>query len=424
MPTSAKPAWTRGEETTGPVQPNDQADTDSRARSRFLANITHELRTPLHGILGYAQLLHLEGGLTSVQDARIDAMLAAGEHMLQMIDKILVLAKLESESAERPLDRVDLADVARICLDLIRPPCLAKGLACTLAIDPRLPRHVMADATALRQIILNLLGNAVKFTPSGGLELRLKSVEPGAILRIEVVDTGPGIPPAQRSRLFQAFERLSAAATKDVEGAGLGLALSARLAARMRGQLGHADNPAGGSVFWLEMPLRPADGPPTERAVPAVIAPLQISPILKVLVVDDVEMNRDIAASFLRKVGHHTTFADGGLAAVAAATADDFDVILMDLRMPGVDGLEATKRIRALPGRRGRVPIVAITAQDMAAPDPADHRTLFEITGLSGHLAKPFAPETLIAVTEQAATAGREGRQNIPGSRPPAEHQI
>ena len=383
----------------------DEAERASLAKSRFLSGMSHELRTPLNGILGYAQLLRLEGGLSTMQGTRVDAMLDAGRHLLEMINRVLDLSEIETESAELQASEIDLHQVTRACIDLMRPAADAKGLALSMAVAEAMPRRLTTDTTRLRQVLLNLLGNAIKFTAQGSVGLRLRMVEGEDTLRIEVVDTGPGIPTESSHRLFQEFERLGA--ENSIEGAGLGLALSARLATMLGGRLGHEDNPGGGSVFWLELPLIVQN---TAEPVPdAALSPgmpytqLATTPPLRVLVADDMAMNRDIAGAFLRAAGHTVACVQGGAEAVEAAGARDFDVVLMDVRMPEVDGLEAARRIRALKGLRAQVPIVALTAQAFA-----EQVTECRQAGMDGHLAKPFTPEALLAVVARAAATGGE----------------
>jgi CheY-like chemotaxis protein len=321
-----------------------------------------------------------------------------------MITRVLDLSEIEVDNAQLEVETFDLQPIVEVCLDLIRPATEAKGLTLTFAVAPGTPATLTADVTRLRQVLLNLLGNAAKFTREGGVELRLRPVDDGMMLRIEVVDSGAGIPADQSIRLFQDFERLDTEATRTAEGAGLGLALSARLVTLMGGRIGHADNPGGGSVFWLELPSNltvapaAAAGPPNEQPT---------ARILKVLVVDDVMMNRDIASAFLRTVGHDVTFAEGGAEAIAAVTDTDFDVVLMDVRMPGMDGLQATRHIRALPPPRGQVPIVALTAQAFTEQVAA-----CRAAGMDTHLAKPFDVDALLAaVVHAAALRDREAVQ-------------
>jgi PAS domain S-box-containing protein len=387
----------------------DRAEQANRAKSRFLAGMSHELRTPLSGIMGYAHLLHLEGDLNPTQSGRVDAMMEAGKHLLEMIACVLDLSEIESERATLQAVEFDLKATAAACIDLVRPTAEAKGLALSLVVSSTTPQTVVTDPTRLRQVLINLLGNAVKFTSQGRVEVQLGTSADGSALRVEVSDTGPGITADQRQRLFQDFERLDHEANSKVEGAGLGLALSSRLATLMGGRLGHDDNPGGGSVFWLELPLI-AEAPvmPEAASETSDVPPAQLTRLLHVLVVDDVLMNREIAGSFLRARGHEVTCVEGGAEGVAAAASTDFDCILMDVRMPEVDGLEATRRIRALAGERGRVPIVALTAQAFSE-QIAECRKV----GMDSHLAKPFNPDTLLAAVLQAVSAGLSPSLNL-----------
>ena len=404
----------------------DEAERATEAKSRFLSGMSHELRTPLNGILGYAELLRLEGGLSSAQLTRVNAMLDAGAHLLQVISRVLDLSKVEAERvALQPLE-IEIRGLCNACLDLVRPTAEAKGLALAIDVAPNVPRHFTTDPTRLRQILLNLLGNAAKFTAQGSVTLHLRAMANGAGLRFEVADTGPGIPVEHRDRLFRAFERLDADAAGAVEGAGLGLALSAQLAAQIGGQLGHEDNPkgagpSGGSVFWLELPFLAAHPALLQASSVAMLpganepdAVAAMASGLSVLVVDDTGMNRDIAASFIRAAGHEAVCADGGAEAVAAVAARDFDIVLMDVSMPEVDGLEATRRIRALNGARGRVPIVALTAHAFTAQIEECHQA-----GMDGHLAKPFTMAQLVVALSLGLAAGqRRGGLSAPAWQP------
>jgi PAS domain S-box-containing protein len=374
----------------------DEAEEASKAKSRFLTGMTHELRTPLHGILGYAEMLNLEGGLNPTQSERVTAMMAAGEHLLSMINSVLDVAQIEADHLELHPDEIQLTDFARACLDVVRPRAVAKGLALLLSAPESL--RIVADPTRLRQVLINLLGNAIKFTPSGSIDLRMGLKEAGDRVRVEVADTGPGIGPQHRDRLFQTFERLNTEAVSTIEGSGVGLALAARLVERMGGQIGYADNPGGGSVFWLELPAG--------TAVPVPSAAVATSPgpgsrALRVLVVDDEALNRNIASGFLRFGGHEVISVDNGAEAVELATAEHFDVILMDVRMPGMNGLEATRRIRALPAPYGSVPVVAVTAQAFAEQIEICHQA-----GMDTHVSKPFTKAGLLAAVEKLASAG------------------
>jgi len=387
------------------------AEQASRAKTRFLAGMSHELRTPLNGILGYAQLLRMDGGLSELQAERIQSMLAAGTHLLEMISCVLDLSEIETGNVELQPAPVDLAGLAEATLKIVRPAAQGKRLGLGLAIMSDVPPRIMTDPSRLRQVLLNLLGNAVKYTPSGSVELRVRRVQPApdaqARLRLEVADTGPGIPAEQRHLLFGEFERLGAEEAGTAEGAGLGLSLAKQLAGVLGGALGHEDNAGGGSIFWLELPLVDAEaagGPAPARASEFVPVGGDVMPPMpaaaRVLVVDDVAMNRDIAAAFIRSAGYEVVCAEGGAEAVAAVQDADFLVVLMDVRMPDIDGLEATRRIRALDESRRRVPIVALTAQVFTEQIEA-----CRAAGMDTHVAKPFTLETLLGAIKRGVEA-------------------
>ena len=221
-------------------------------KTRFLATMSHELRTPLNSILGYAELLSIDGHLEPVQAARIAAMRSAGDHLRDVVNRMLDFSRVEAEDQPAPSVRTDLAALMEQCRAIVEPMAAAKGLTLTCSMAPAAPRDVLADAGSIRQILLNLLGNAVKFTEQGAVTLRITRGASGT--RFVVTDTGIGVPAIQRDRLFQPYERLDADRI-GVPGTGLGLAIAARLVARMRGRIGHEANPSGGSVFWAELPL-------------------------------------------------------------------------------------------------------------------------------------------------------------------------
>jgi CheY-like chemotaxis protein/HPt (histidine-containing phosphotransfer) domain-containing protein len=323
-----------------------------------------------------------------------------------MINAVLDVSQIEADRLElRPVE-IEMSEFARACLDVVRPAAAAKGLELVLSVAE--PLRARADPTRLRQVLINLLGNAIKFTPAGFVELRIKNGS-GTIVRVEVADTGPGIRARHHDKLFQLFERLNAETSGGIEGAGVGLALAARLVRAMNGEIGYSENPGGGSVFWLELPLGESVAIASLTAEPLRQAAW---PRRRVLVVDDDALNRDIVTSFLRAAGHEVVCLDNGAAAVASAGSERFDVILMDVRMPGMDGLEATRRIRALPAPHGRVPVVAVTAQVFA-----EQIEICRQAGMNTHVAKPFRQLELLATVEQmAATA--EANDSVPSSTP------
>jgi CheY-like chemotaxis protein/anti-sigma regulatory factor (Ser/Thr protein kinase) len=312
-------------------------------------------------------------------------MMQAGRHLLEMIERVLDFASIESGRMElRPSD-VSIRDLTEGCVGFISPIATERALGLRVVNAHDAPRHIIADPSRLRQVLLNLLGNAVKYTDAGGVELRVLAGSQPNGLRIEVVDTGRGIDEASRDRLFQDFERLETATT--VEGTGLGLAIAARIIRLMGGSIHYTANPGGGSVFWFELP----SGEPEAPSLPAPAQAAATSSRRQVLLVDDIKINRDIIGAFLDAAGHESTMAEGGQEAVDLATQRSFDVILMDVRMPKVDGLEATRRIRALPGPRGQVPILALTAYTFP-----DQVAQCRDAGMDGHLPKPVDYQTLI----------------------------
>jgi len=407
--TTRKDAEKRSRES---VHAREVADQANLAKSRFLAGITHELRTPLHGILGYAELLSLEGGLNPTQSERLEAMMTAGQYLLGTINAVLDMSQIEADQMElRPVE-IELPNLVRTCLDVVRPAAEAKQLALVLA--PTVPLRLVADPTRLQQVLINLLGNAVKFTPAGAVEVRLRKIKAGVCIRLEVADTGPGISAQHRDKLFQTFERLNAEVVSGIEGTGLGLAIAARLVRLMGGRIGYADNPGGGSVFWLELPRGAIASAEIQAAAPS---PLAARLRLRVLVADDEALNRNIASGFLRLAGHEVVCVGNGTEALEAATAGDFDVILMDVRMPIMNGLEATRRIRALPGSRGKVRVVAVTAQAFA-----QQIEICREAGMDGHVSKPFKQTVLLAALESITRApGQADRAMLPPATAPAD---
>jgi signal transduction histidine kinase len=381
----------------------EQAD---QAKTRFVAMITHELRTPLNGILGYAELLRIEERLSPQQEARIAAMLAAGRHLHEMIEGVLDFAATESGQIIPHPARLAVRDLIEDCIGCVAPMAIAQRLSLRHITAYDAPRQIVADPARLRQVLLNLLGNAVKYTGSGSVDLRALAGAAAGGLRIEVADTGRGIDAADRDRLFRDFERLDPATS--TEGAGLGLMIAARIVGRMGGTIGYTPNPAGGSVFWLELPAGEMASSVLPSAAPSTPAPRLLLPPSSgrhVLLVDDIEMNHEVIGSFLRAAGHEVVLARGGQEAVQRAYEQVFDLILMDLRMPEMDGLEATRRIRALPKPHGAVPILALTAVTMHDQIARCHEV-----GMDGYIAKPVDYATLIDVVADAiATPARHG---------------
>jgi signal transduction histidine kinase len=367
----------------------EAAEQANQAKTRFIAMMTHELRTPLTGILDYAQLLRIEPGLSVRQDAHVGSMMPAVRHLLETIERVLDFASIETGQMKLNPVEVSVRDLTEGCIAFISPMATARALGLRMVSGHDAPRQIVADPARLRQVLLTLLGNAVKYTDTGSVELRvLASTSPGG-LRIEIADTGRGVDEASRGRLFRDFERLEAATLG--EGTGLGLAITARIVGLMGGTINHLHNSNGGSVFWLELPKAEPASTPVAVPVQGAASPSG----RRVLLVDDIKINRDIIGAFLDAAGHAVILAEGGQESVRLATEQQFDLILMDVRMPEMDGLEATRRIRTLPAARGRVPILALTAYTF--PDQVAQCV---DAGMDGHLPKPVDYQTLISAID------------------------
>jgi signal transduction histidine kinase/DNA-binding NarL/FixJ family response regulator len=368
----------------------EAAERNNRNKSQYLATTSHELRTPLHTILGNADRLMAGFRLDPVEAHHVAAIARAAEGLRSVIDRVLNVLQIDVHTPRPNMSRVDLHNLLDGCLAIVEPSATARGLVVRRVKKPGAPRCFVTDDSLLRLILLNLLGNAIKFTARGEVVVEIGGTEDR--ISIEVIDTGCGISVDQRHKLFLDFERLGAEKT-GIEGSGLGLAMSRRLLKSMGGDIGYRDNPGGGSVLWIALPagalpdMTPAgpDKPPSDRP-------------LRVLLVEDDALNREIAVEILRSKGHTVTEARDGHEAVHLAATDDFDIILMDMHMTGIDGVQATRQIRAIVGARGRVPIVAVTANALDA-QIGEYRH----AGMVGHLTKPFAPDELLKTVARIA---------------------
>jgi PAS domain S-box-containing protein len=340
----------------------ESAETATRAKSEFLANMSHELRTPLNGVLGYAQLLQRSRGLTSDQRESLDAIAKCGTHLLELINDVLDLSKIEA-------GRIDVeavpTNVRQLTVDLrhvIAEPARKKGLRFSVEIDSGLPARVILDGRHMRQVLLNLLGNAVKFTERGEILLMLSRAEDGR-LYCEVRDTGIGIEEKNLEEIFDAFRQ-----TRDgsiAGGTGLGLTISQRLVASMGGELRVKSKLGVGSSFYFLIPFVPAEDLRGEETglveEPLFNARLESGEELTALVADDSSVNRRILAALLESAGIRVITAEEGREAVSLAIQHRPGIILMDLRMRDLDGLEATRQILSNPATSS-IPVIMVTA--------------------------------------------------------------
>lgn len=392
----------------------EAAEAGARAKAEFLAVMSHEVRTPMNGVLGMIRLV-LDSPLPAADRQRLETACQSAEGLLTVLDDALDYSRLDNGQEQTAIAPLPLHRTVQAVAELMEPRARDKGLSLTIDIAPGTPEWVEGDVVRLRQILFNLLGNAVKFTLTGGVRVRVQVDRPAtdpatdsapARLILTVADTGIGIPPDQQDRIFQAFSQADASISRRFGGAGLGLAICRRLAEQMGGTIAVSSAPDAGSRFTLTLPVRPAATPeppaPVEEAGVA-------APALSLLVVEDDPVNQQVTVEVLRRAGHRTDVVAGGAEAVALAAERRYDVILMDMQMPGIDGPEATRRIRALPAPFGQVPVVALTANAMQN----DIRRCHE-AGMVAHVTKPFAPAHLLAVLRQVSTAAPAAAAETP----------
>ncbi|MBP2316914.1 ATP-binding protein [Azospirillum soli] len=367
---------------------------------RFLANFSHEVRTPLNAILGMVRVILRDGGNGNAAGPIRERLLVAdnaGRHLMDMLDSILEWSRLEAGWMELEVQPADAVQTVRDAVTLMRPAAEEKGLQLILDTAGVDTPHHWIDPLRLRQVALNLVSNAVKFTERGRVDVTLAAypAEAGATLMLTVADTGPGVPAAARALIFEPFHRVDGSRR---DGTGLGLALVSRLVERMGGSVELRDRAGGGSVFSVTIPTRPAPAPTApEKRFGALPDP----GALDILVVEDAPENQAVMREYLRPGGHRAVYVESGEEALAHLVEQRFDVVLLDMRLRGMDGLEVTRRLRAFPDPdTAMVPIIAVTANTSA-----EDRALYRDAGVDEVLPKPVDPEALFDALARHAPA-------------------
>ncbi len=380
-----------------------EAETASDAKSAFLANMSHEIRTPFHGLMGMLALLR-ETGLTPRQIDYLRTATESADHLLAILNDILDMSQLESGRVALAVAPVDLRMLLRDVEALMRPQANAKPLALHIGADPGVPERILADATRVKQILFNLLSNAIKFTEHGAVVLDVRARDGGegtTEVEFEVTDTGVGMDEATMAHLFNRFAQGDNSRSRRYGGTGLGLEISRNLARLMGGDITARSRPGEGSCFTFRMPVQLPEPTAAIQADSAGAGIPQARP-LQVLVAEDHPVNRHYMAALLETLGHEAHFSVNGVEAVRALQERRYDVVLMDLHMPVLDGEAATRAIRALPDAgRSTVPIVALTAD--AFPETRE-RCL--VAGMNDFLAKPVSPHKLAATLRRLFGAG------------------
>jgi signal transduction histidine kinase/DNA-binding NarL/FixJ family response regulator len=372
------------------------AEAANQAKSSFLSNMSHELRTPLNAILGFAHLMDLDPRATAAQKERLSVILRSGEHLLALINDVLDLAKIEAGKVELDSGDVDVSALVRDLADMLRMPAEEKGLRLVLEQSSPVPAALRSDAAKLRQILTNLIGNAIKFTEQGqvtvrfGLRAGAPAAEPELVLEVE--DTGIGIDPAHHARIFKPFEQVEG--TRRWEGTGLGLAITQQQVSRLGGRLSLHSALGQGSRFRVQVPVRASDGeasPEPVREDRRVIGLAPGQPELRVLIVEDHRESRELLCALLKEVGFLVSVVASGEDALHELASSQFDLVWMDFRLPGIDGSEATRRIRALPGGE-RIRIIGLTASVFTS-----QRNQLLAAGFDDVVCKPFRPSEIFA---------------------------
>jgi signal transduction histidine kinase len=363
----------------------EEAVSASAAKATFVANMSHEIRTPLNSIIGFSDLLLDDISLTLVQRRYLELVKNAGDALLTVVNDILDFSRLDAGKVQLREEAFSLDALVSSTVSIVEGTAQAKGLELSVDLDPQLSLYNHGDPARIRQILLNLLSNAVKFTESGRVALevtRISSASSKEHLRFAISDTGPGVPIDGQSLLFEQFAQADPSISRGHGGTGLGLSICKSLVELMGGRIGFANGDETGCTFWFEVEL--------EAAARTAVSPQSCAhsgnrAAVRILLVEDLPMNQELACTILRRAGHYVDIANNGVEAIAAAEANSYDLILMDIQMPRMDGVTAARRIRQLPGAARHTPIIAMTAN--ALPEQV---RAFRQAGMDDYVAKPF----------------------------------
>ncbi|HWA61675.1 MAG TPA: ATP-binding protein [Caulobacteraceae bacterium] len=372
------------------IEAKQRAEAAAEAKSEFLANMSHEIRTPLTGIIGFADLLDRADDLGPQSRAHVRRIVTSGQSLLAVVNDILDFSKLEAGRLTLDPQPFDLRRFLEDTVAAFEVQARTKGLALELAVSDAAPAGVVADAARLRQVLVNLIGNALKFTAAGGV--RIEASWADGRLDVAVRDTGVGIPAEKLDRLFQRFSQVDGSVSRRYGGAGLGLSICKSLVELMGGDIAvtSAENAGSTFAFWIAAPEGEA------ATAEPVAAEDPDAPPCNILLVDDLEANRELIGTLLTALGQSVRTANGGAEAISAAMAETFDLILMDLQMPGMDGFAAARAIRELASPNRFTPILALSANVLP-----EHVLASAAAGMNGHLGKP------VVIADLATALGR-----------------
>jgi signal transduction histidine kinase/DNA-binding NarL/FixJ family response regulator len=383
------------------------AEEATEQKSRFVAIVSHEIRTPLNAVINSLALLD-NAGLNPSQRRLAGTAREAGDALMELVDDILELSKAESGNLAVRSVIYELRTLLLGVQAMFRTEAAGRGMTLVLDVASDVPVQLRGDAGRLRQVVINLVSNAIKFSLPGDIHIRASTLrtDGAPILLLGVRDCGPPIPDSEASRLFQPFSRLDNARDSGKPGTGLGLAICERLARLMRGDIGLRITPEGGNEFWLSVPMEAA-APNASRPAPYIVS-LARRPRVSVLLVEDIPANQMISAMLLRREGHRVDIAESGAASIRMMQRQPYDIVFMDLLMPGMNGYDAARQIRALAGPAGNVPIVALTAT--TAPED---RARCLAAGMDDLLGKPVRPQEMFATITRLALRPQAARRPV-----------